>query len=143
MSYIAKGTGDIYFLLLKEEAKRGLHSILFSKQPPGPEQDYPGDPAAWLKAGLAGAGFSNLDCKEINAPGLYHVALSYQGDYEEGQTMELLDALAPFTAEGCISYAGEDGALWRFLFLDKSWVEQYGEIRYSTPCSGTAARLVS
>lgn len=143
MSYTAKGTGDIYFLLLREESKRGLHSILFSKQVPAPEQDCTGDPAVWLKEGLSDAGFSNLDCKEINAPGLYHVALAYQGNYEEYQTLELLDAMAPFTAEGCIAYVGEDGALWRFLFLNDSWIEQYGEIRYSTPSSGTSVRCIS
>lgn len=146
MSYIAKGTGDIYFLLLKEDARKGLHSILCSTQSAGSEQARSGEvgnPANWLETGLSAAGFSILTCKEINAPGLYHVSLSYQGDYEEYQMAALLDALAPFTAEGCISYVGEDGALWRFLFQDESWVEQYGEIRYSTPDSSAAARLTS
>ena len=41
----------------------------------------------------------------------------YESDkYHEDATIEFLDTLAPYVAEGEANYTGEDGCAWRFRF---------------------------
>ena len=42
-----------------------------------------------------------------------------------------LDAIAPHVEEGEITFTGEDGCNWRYIFKDGEWVEQNGCIYYS------------
>lgn len=41
------------------------------------------------------------------------IELSYYHNYDEHAILELLEALLPYTSEGCISYCGEDGDYWQ------------------------------
>ena len=53
--------------------------------------------------------------------------------YYEDETMEFLNALVPFIDEGEMTYSGEDGCHWRFVFDPETgkWNEENGEIIYS------------
>lgn len=47
--------------------------------------------------------------------------------------LELLNTLVPFTAEGFISYRGEEGDLWCHVFAGGEWTERSGRICYDEP----------
>lgn len=47
--------------------------------------------------------------------------------------LELLNTLLPFTADGRISYRGEEGDLWCHVFTGREWVERSGRICYDDP----------
>lgn len=58
----------------------------------------------------------------------------YDSDnYHEDETIEFLNTLAPYVAEGEVNYDGEDGCIWRFRFdPDKQkWVEESATIDYN------------
>ena len=86
------------------------------------------DPFWWLTVVLQEVGFNEID-RDTDSDGLL-VELSYFGKYDELAILNLLNKLAPYTQEGCISYRGEDGEHWRHLYLDGQWVEQGGRICY-------------
>lgn len=58
----------------------------------------------------------------------------YESDkYHEDATIEFLDTLAPYVAEGEANYTGEDGCAWRFRFDpdEQEWVEESAMIDYN------------
>lgn len=58
----------------------------------------------------------------------------YESDkYHEDETIEFLDTLAPYVAEGEANYTGEDGCAWRFRFDpdEQEWVEESAMIDYN------------
>lgn len=58
----------------------------------------------------------------------------YESDkYHEDVTIEFLDTLAPYVAEGEANYTGEDGCAWRFRFDpdEQEWVEESAMIDYN------------
>lgn len=58
----------------------------------------------------------------------------YESDkYHEDETIEFLDTLAPYVAEGEANYIGEDGCTWRFRFdpYEQEWVEETATIDYN------------
>ena len=65
------------------------------------------DPFWWLTVVLQEVGFNEID-RDTDSDGLL-VELSYFGKYDELAILNLLNKLAPYTQEGCISYSGEDG----------------------------------
>ena len=61
------------------------------------------------------------------------IELSYCNNYYEDMILELLNTLVPFTAEGFISYRGEEGDLWCHVFAGGEWTERSGRICYDEP----------
>lgn len=58
----------------------------------------------------------------------------YDSDnYHEDETIEFLDTLAPYVADGEVNYTGEDGSIWRFRFDpdEQEWVEESAAIDYN------------
>ena len=58
----------------------------------------------------------------------------YESDkYHEDETIEFLDTLAPYVAEGEANYIGEDGCTWRFRFDpdEQEWDEETATIDYN------------
>lgn len=58
----------------------------------------------------------------------------YDSDnYHEDETIEFLDTLAPYVADGEVNYTGEDGCIWRFRFDpdEQEWVEESATIDYN------------
>ena len=64
---------------------------------------------------------------------IFHIELSYCNNYYEDMILELLNTLVPFTAEGFISYRGEEGDLWCHVFAGGEWTERSGRICYDEP----------
>lgn len=52
------------------------------------------------------------------------------GKYYESEIYAALDSLTSFIAAGCVKFAGEDGAHWRFVFRNNEWEKENGQIVY-------------
>lgn len=89
------------------------------------------DPLWWLTVVFHEIGFHEVD--RGTGDERLVVELSFCDKYDETEILELLNMLAPYTQEGCISYTGEDGEHWRHIFLDGQWVEQSGQVCYKDP----------
>ena len=65
------------------------------------------DPFWWLTVVFKEVGFTEVD----RNPGdeALSIELSYYHNYDEHAILELLEALLPYTSEGCISYCCEEG----------------------------------
>lgn len=86
------------------------------------------DPLWWLTVVLQEVGFHEVD--RGSGDERLVAELSFCDKYDETEILELLNMLAPYTQEGCISYTGEDSEHWRHIFLDGQWVEQSGQVCY-------------
>lgn len=86
------------------------------------------DPFWWLTVVFKEVGFTEVD----RNPGdeALSIELSYYHNYDEHAILELLEALLPYTSEGCISYCGEEGDYWRHILIGGKWTEQSGHICY-------------
>lgn len=51
----------------------------------------------------------------------------YEKYYEEDYN-DFLKAVTPYVKDGCIEFCGEDGCLWRFVFIDGKFIEENAEI---------------
>ena len=89
------------------------------------------DPFWWLTVVFKEAGFTEVE-RNPNDVAL-SIELSYYNNYYEDMILELLNTLVPFTAEGFISYRGEEGDLWCHVFTGREWVERSGRICYDDP----------
>lgn len=89
------------------------------------------DPFWWLTVVFKEVGFSEVDRNPGDGP--LSVELSYHNNYYEDMILELLNTLVPFTAEGFISYRGEEGDLWCHVFTGGGWAERSGSICYDEP----------
>lgn len=96
-----------------------------------------------------GSGFANLkrdaDIAELKAKldaldiwlnwRIYKDSVDFydSDNYHEDETIEFLNTLAPYVAEGEVNYTGEDDYIWRFRFdPDKQkWVEESATIDYN------------
>lgn len=52
--------------------------------------------------------------------------------YYEDYIEEGLSKIEPYVKDGEIEYRGDDEALWRFIFKDGKWTEEYGKIYYES-----------
>lgn len=61
------------------------------------------------------------------------IEFSDEGKYSEKDTIEFLNALNSYITEGSISYSGEDGDYWRFVFDSEAeaWKREEGVIDYN------------
>ena len=89
------------------------------------------DPFWWLTVVFKEAGFTEVE-RNPNDVAL-SIELSYCNNYYEDMILELLNTLVPFTAEGFISYRGEEGDLWCHVFAGGEWTERSGRICYDEP----------
>ena len=89
------------------------------------------DPFWWLTVVFKEAGFTEVDRNPGNE--FLSIELSYYHNYDEDKILELLNTLVPFTAEGFISYRGEEGDLWCHVFAGGEWTERSGRICYDEP----------
>lgn len=89
------------------------------------------DPFWWLTVVFKEAGFTEVE-RNPNDVAL-SIELSYYNNYYEDMILELLNTLVPFTAEGFISYRGEEGDLWCHVFAGGEWTERSGRICYDEP----------
>lgn len=87
------------------------------------------DPFWWLTVVFKEAGFTEVE-RNPNDVAL-SIELSYCNNYYEDMILELLNTLVPFTAEGFISYRGEEGDLWCHVFAGGEWTERSGRICYA------------
>nr|DAZ46861.1 MAG TPA: hypothetical protein [Caudoviricetes sp.] len=96
-----------------------------------------------------GSGFANLkrdaDIAELKAKldaldvwlnwRIYKDSVDFydSDNYHEDETIEFLNTLAPYVAEGEVNYTGEDGCIWRFRFDpdEQEWVEESATIDYN------------
>lgn len=96
-----------------------------------------------------GSGFANLkrdaDIAELKAKldaldvwlnwRIYKDSVDFydSDNYHEDETIEFLNTLAPYVAEGEVNYIGEDGCIWRFRFDpdEQEWVEESATIDYN------------
>lgn len=96
-----------------------------------------------------GSGFANLkrdaDIAELKAKldaldvwlnwRIYKDSVDFydSDNYHEDETIEFLDTLAPYVADGEVNYTGEDGSIWRFRFDpdEQEWVEESAAIDYN------------
>lgn len=96
-----------------------------------------------------GSGFANLkrdaDIAELKAKldaldvwlnwRIYKDSVDFydSDNYHEDETIEFLDTLAPYVADGEVNYTGEDGSIWRFRFDpdEQEWVEESATIDYN------------
>lgn len=96
-----------------------------------------------------GSGFANLkrdaDIAELKAKldaldvwlnwRIYKDSVDFydSDNYHEDETIEFLNTLAPYVAEGEVNYNGEDGCIWRFRFDpdEQKWVEESATIDYN------------
>lgn len=117
MGYYADGSGSITFSReLKRDEENLIESILDSE---------------WFEFDF----FLPHGAKESGNPHnpigmVFWCAEKYHSDRVEPMLRELA-AIAPIK-EGCLEYAGEDGAHWRFLYSpeDGTWREQTGHVVY-------------
>ena len=89
------------------------------------------DPFWWLTVVFQEVGFTEVERNPDD--GALSIELSYCNNYYEDMILELLNTLLPFTADGRISYRGEEGDLWCHVFTGREWVERSGRICYDDP----------
>ena len=155
MSYTAIGSGSITLNAMSAEEQKNLQEALMNRYDRlrtadlaqcGDDMAYQiereyqeltqamlkyNDPFWWLTVVFKEAGFTEVE-RNPNDVAL-SIELSYYNNYYEDMILELLNTLVPFTAEGFISYRGEEGDLWCHVFTGREWVERSGRICYDDP----------
>ena len=63
--------------------------------------------------------------------------------YRPENVEDVLCLMEPYTVEGCLQYYGEDGAVWRYIFLDGHFVVEYAEFYYDKDICEIRRRAVS
>lgn len=138
MSYTAIGSGSITLNAMSAEKQKNLQEALMNRYDRlrtadlaqcGDDMAYQiereyqeltqamlkyNDPFWWLTVVFKEAGFTEVE-RNPNDVAL-SIELSYCNNYYEDMILELLNTLVPFTAEGFISYRGEEGDLWCHVF---------------------------
>ena len=155
MSYTAIGSGSITLNAMSAEEQKNLQEALLNRYDRlrtadlaqcGDDMAYQiereyqeltqamlkyNDPFWWLTVVFKEAGFTEVE-RNPNDVAL-SIELSYCNNYYEDMILELLNTLVPFTAEGFISYRGEEGDLWCHVFAGGEWTERSGRICYDEP----------
>ena len=155
MSYTAIGSGSITLNAMSAEKQKNLQEALMNRYDRlrtadlaqcGDDMAYQiereyqeltqamlkyNDPFWWLTVVFKEAGFTEVE-RNPNDVAL-SIELSYYNNYYEDMILELLNTLVPFTAEGFISYRGEEGDLWCHVFAGGEWTERSGRICYDEP----------
>ena len=155
MSYTAIGSGSITLNAMSAEEQKNLQEALMNRYDRlrtadlaqcGDDMAYQiereyqeltqamlkyNDPFWWLTVVFKEAGFTEVE-RNPNDVAL-SIELSYYNNYYEDMILELLNTLVPFTAEGFISYRGEEGDLWCHVFAGGEWTERSGRICYDEP----------
>ena len=155
MSYTAIGSGSITLNAMSAEKQKNLQEALMNRYDRlrtadlaqcGDDMAYQiereyqeltqamlkyNDPFWWLTVVFKEAGFTEVE-RNPNDVAL-SIELSYCNNYYEDMILELLNTLLPFTADGRISYRGEEGDLWCHVFTGREWVERSGRICYDDP----------
>lgn len=155
MSYYADGSGSIVLRIPSDTVRQQLRDALLGRydrlcaeelrqcgeqlvgcvrteyQERKRQMERYDDPFWWLTTVLREAGFSDLD-RDMDAEDL-SIELHFGDNYDEHAVLEVLEVLAPYTQEGCISYTGEDESYWRHQFFDGVWIELSGQVCYDTP----------
>ena len=72
-----------------------------------------------------------LCCDDFNQSALTASYSGYSKYYGE-DIGEILDSVAPSTEEGELTFTGDDGAHWRFIFKNKEWQEENGFVYYES-----------
>lgn len=155
MSYYAAGSGTIVLQIPSDTVRRQLHDDLLGRYDRlcaeelsqcgeqlvrSVQTEYQerkrwmeryDDPFWWLTTVLRDVGFSDLD-RDMDAED-FSVELSFGDNYDEHAVLDVLNMLAPYTQEGCISYSGEDESYWRHQLVAGEWVKLSGQICYDAP----------
>lgn len=58
--------------------------------------------------------------------------VSYSGKYHEEDIYDLCERLEPYTDKGYINFSGEDGCVWRFIYIDGGWREESARVVYES-----------